>query len=51
LVEEQQRRVRRWYPCDAAPTASIGGADDALLLFLERDWTRPAPDLALPLSG
>jgi hypothetical protein len=33
------------------PNGSIGGADDALLLLLlERDWTRPAPGLAL-LSG
>jgi hypothetical protein len=31
--------------------ASISGADAALLLFLERHWTHPAPSLALPLSG
>jgi hypothetical protein len=50
-VERQQRRADCSYPCDSAPTASIGGADDALLPLLERGWTRLAPGLALPLSG
>jgi hypothetical protein len=50
IREKEQSRSGYRVPCDSAQTASIGGVDDALLLLLDRDWTRPAPDLALPLS-